>query len=154
MTKYSRFLPAAAICGLALAVSAVPAEAQRGRDGQLNILYWQAASTLNPYLSGGTKDIEAASIVLEPLAHFDESGILVPVLVEAIPTVENGGVAPDFSGITWKIRKDIVWSDGTPLTAHDAVFSGGYCMHPEGGCNAASNFRDVESMEALDDYTV
>ena len=154
MTKYSRFLPAAAICGLALAVSAVPAEAQRGRDGQLNILYWQAASTLNPYLSGGTKDIEAASIVLEPLAHFDESGILVPVLVEAIPTVENGGVAPDFSGITWKIRKDIVWSDGTPLTAHDAVFSGGYCMHPEGGCNATSNFRDVESMEALDDYTL
>ena len=37
------------------------AHAQRGGDGHLNILYWQAASTVNPYLSGGTKDIEAAS---------------------------------------------------------------------------------------------
>ena len=64
--------------------------AQRGRDGHLNILYWQAASTVNPYLSGGTKDIEAASLVIEPLAHYDENGNMVPMLVEEIPTVENG----------------------------------------------------------------
>ncbi|MEO0595460.1 MAG: peptide ABC transporter substrate-binding protein, partial [Chloroflexota bacterium] len=40
----------------------------------LNILYWQAVSTMNPFLSGGTKDIEAASLVLEPLARYDETG--------------------------------------------------------------------------------
>ena len=77
--------------------------AQRGRDGHLNILYWQASSTVNPYLSGGTKDIEAASLVIEPLAHYDENGNMVPVLVEEIPTVENGGVASDLRSITWKL---------------------------------------------------
>ena len=128
--------------------------AQRGRDGHLNILYWQAASTVNPYLSGGTKDIEAASLVIEPLAHYDENGNMVPVLVDEIPTVENGGVASDLRSITWKLTPGITWSDGTALTAHDVVFSGEYCLHEEGGCNSTSYFSDVTEIEALDDLTV
>ena len=51
------------------------AQAERGRDGHLDILYWQAALHASiPYLSGGIKDIEAASLVLEPLARYDENG--------------------------------------------------------------------------------
>ena len=141
----------------AVAVTAMvstAAYAQRGRDGHLNILYWQASSTVNPYLSGGTKDIEAASLVLEPLAHYDENGNMVPMLVEEIPTVENGGVASDLRSITWKLTKGIEWSDGTPLTAHDVVFTGQYCLHEEGGCNSTSYFADVTKIEALDDHTV
>ena len=130
------------------------AHAQRGGDGHLNILYWQAASTVNPYLSGGTKDIEAASLVIEPLAHYDENGNMVPVLVDEIPTVENGGVASDLRSITWKLTPGIKWSDGTPLTAHDVVFSGEYCLNEEGGCNSTSYFTDVSKIEALDDHTV
>ena len=144
----------AAACALATALAPATANAQRGSAGHLNILYWQAASTVNPYLSGGTKDIEAGSMVLDPLVHYDENGNMVPVLVEEIPTVENGGVASDLRSITYRIRKDIQWSDGTPLTAHDVVFSGEYCLHPDAGCNAASYFTDVTGFEALDDHTV
>ena len=142
---------------MAMAVTAMvssTAHAQRGRDGHLNILYWQAASSMNPYLSGGTKEIEASSLVIEPLAHYDENGGMVPVLVDEIPTIENGGVASDLGSITWKLRKDIVWSDGSPLTAHDVVFSGEYCLHPEGGCTSISYLSDVSGLEALDDHTV
>ena len=123
----------AAACALATALAPATANAQRGSAGHLNILYWQAASTVNPYLSGGTKDIEAGSMVLDPLVHYDENGNMVPVLVEEIPTVENGGVASDLRSITYRIRKDVQWSDGTPLTAHDVVFSGEYCLHPGRG---------------------
>ena len=141
----------------AVAVTAMvsaTADAQRGRDGHLNILYWQAASTVNPYLSGGTKDIEAASMVIEPLAHYDENGNMVPVLVDEVPTVENGGVASDLRSITWKLTEGITWSDGTPLTAHDVVFTGAYCLDEASGCNATSYFSDVTTIEALDDHTV
>ena len=137
-----------------MAVVSSNAHAQRGSDGHLNILYWQAASTVNPYLSGGTKDIEAASLVIEPLAHYDENGNMVPVLVDEIPTVENGGVASDLRSITWKLTPGITWSDGTPLTATDVVFTGEYCLHEEGGCNSSSYFADVTKIEALDDLTV
>ena len=86
----------------ALSMAATGALAERGSDGQLNLLYWQAASILNPYLSGGTKDLEASSMILDPLANYDEAGNMVPVLVTEIPTVENGGVSEDLRTITWK----------------------------------------------------
>lgn len=134
--------------------AATAAQAERGSAGQLNIVYWQAASILNPYLSGGTKDIDASSLILEPLANYRPDGSMDPTLAEEIPTVENGGVAADLRSITWKLKKGVTWSDGSPLTASDVVFSGNYCLNPEGGCNAASSFADVESIEALDDHTV
>ena len=84
--------------------------AQRGSDGELNILYWQAVSILNPYLSGGTKDLEAASLVVEPLARYDENGTMVAYLAAEIPTVENGGVSEDLTSITWTLIEGIVWS--------------------------------------------
>jgi peptide/nickel transport system substrate-binding protein len=134
--------------------AATAAQAERGSDGNVNIAYWQAVSILNPFLSGGTKDVEASSLVLDPLANYRPDGSMDPALAAEIPTIENGGVAADLRSITWKLKQGIVWSDGTPLKASDVVFSANYCMHPEGGCNAASNFADVESVEALDDYTV
>ncbi|MFQ5623722.1 MAG: peptide ABC transporter substrate-binding protein [Paracoccaceae bacterium] len=144
-----------ALLGAAAALVATGAfAAERGRDGQVNILYWQAASILNPYLSGGTKDIEAASMVLEPLAYYDQDGNMVPALAAEIPTVANGGVSQDLTSITWKLKPGVVWSDETALTSADVVFSGNYCMNPDGGCNATSNFADVKSIEAVDDLTV
>ncbi|PJF40676.1 MAG: peptide ABC transporter substrate-binding protein [Chloroflexi bacterium] len=120
----------------------------------LNILYWQAPSTLNVFLSGGTKEIHAASLVLEPLARYDQDGNLVPYLATEIPTLENGGISEDLTTITWNLRDDIVWSDGTPFTADDVVFSWEFCTNPELGCSQVQNFNDVENVEAVDDHTV
>ena len=129
-------------------------EGERGRDGQLGIIYWQAPSIMNAYLSGGTKDIEAASLVTEPLGRYDETGAPVPWLVDEIPTVENGGVADDLTSITWKLKDGLLWSDGTPLTSADVVFTADYCMNPEGGCAQLAKFEGVKSVEAVDDLTV
>ena len=149
-----KYLLGLAITVLATATLATAALAERGRDGHLKILYWQAVSTVNPYLSGGTKDIEAASLVLEPLARYDDTGTMIPALAADIPTVENGGVAADLMSITWPLRRDVVWSDGTPFTAADVVFSAAYCLNEEMGCNPLSSFTDVTGVEALDEHTV
>jgi len=140
-----------AIASLAFAPVAM---AERGSDGQLNIIYWQAPSIMNPYLSGGTKDIEAASMVIEPLARYNETGALVPFLAEDIPTVGNGGVSEDLTTITWKLKPGLLWSDGTAVTSADVVFTAQYCMDPEGGCAQAAKFDGVSTVEAIDDLTV
>ncbi len=67
-----------------------------------------------PYLSGGTKDIEAASLVIEPLARFDHTGTIVPFLAQDIPTVQNGGVSEDLTTITWKLKKACCGPTGRP----------------------------------------
>ncbi|RMH53671.1 MAG: peptide ABC transporter substrate-binding protein [Alphaproteobacteria bacterium] len=138
----------------ALALGAGAAEARRGQDGQLNILYWQAVSILNPFLSGGTKDVEGASLVLEPLARYDQDGNMVPWLAEDIPTVENGGVSADLKTITWKLKPGLKWSDGSDVTADDVVFTWAYCTAEGGGCQQATAFENVANVEALDALTV
>jgi len=142
------------LCVVVMVMSSFGGFAIAQSEDTVNILFWQAASSLNPYLSGGTKELEAAALVIEPLVRYDPDGVMVPWLVDEIPTVANGGVSEDLTTITWNLREDILWSDGTPFTAHDVVFTGEYCMHPEGGCSTLSQFDGVESIEALDDYTV
>ncbi|WP_270729158.1 peptide ABC transporter substrate-binding protein [Shimia sp. Alg240-R146] len=141
--------------GAAAAFAMAPAAmAERGSDGHVNIIYWQAPSILNPYLSSGTKDVESASLTVEPLARYDETGKMVPFLAADIPTVSNGGVSEDLTSITWTIADGMMWSDGTKVTSADVVFTGEYCMHPEGGCAQAAFFDGVENIEALDEMTV
>jgi len=140
-----------AIAGTALASAAF---AERGSDGQVKIIYWQAPSILNPYLSGGTKDVDASAVVIEPLARYDENGDMIAYLAEDIPTVGNGGVSEDLTTITWKLKSGLLWSDGTPVTSADVKFTAEYCMHPEGGCAQLSFFDGVDSVEAVDDLTI
>ena len=125
-----------------------------GQGGSATLLYWQAPTILNPYLSSGTKDAEAASLVIEPLAEYNENGEIVAVLAARIPTLENGGISADRTRINWNIREDVVWSDGTPLTANDVVFTWRYCTAPGGGCTTASSFENVASVDAVDERTV
>ena len=128
--------------------------AARGTDGNVSIIYWQAPSILNPYLSSGTKDIESASLVIEPLGRYTETGALVPFLAKEIPTVANGGVSPDLTSITWTLQEGLLWSDGTPVTSADVKFSADYCMHPEGGCSQLAKFDGIKSISIPDDLTV
>lgn len=144
-----------ALLGAAAAFAMAPAAfAERGSDGEAKILYYQAVSTLNAYLSAGTKDVEAGSLVLEPLAGFDQDGNLFPRLAESIPTVENGGVAADLTSITWKLKPGLVWSDGTPVTSADVKFTWEYCTAEGGGCAQGAKYEGVTSVDTPDDLTV
>ena len=144
-----------ALLGAAAALAFAPAAfAERGADGNVNVLYWQAPSILNPYLSSGTKDVETSSLILEGLAGFDEKGVVFPRLAESIPTVENGGITADLTQITWKLKPGLLWSDGTPVTSADAKFTYEYCTHPEGGCAQAARYEGITSIETPDELTV
>lgn len=140
-----------AVAATALAPAAM---AERGSDGELKIIYWQAPSIMNTYLSNGTKDMEAASLVLEPLARFDQDGALVPYLAESIPTVSNGGVSEDLKSITWTLKEGLLWSDGTPVTSEDVRFTWEYCTAEGMGCSQVAKYEGVTDVEIKDDRTV
>lgn len=144
-----------ALLGAAAAMAFAPAAyAERGADGNVKVLYSQAVSIMNAYLSGGTKDIEVGSLVLEPLAGYNEKGELIPRLVTEIPTLENGGVSEDLTSITWKLIPGLVWSDGTAVTADDAIFTWQYCTAPDGGCAQGAAYSGVKNVEAVDASTI
>ncbi|MFY8145700.1 MAG: peptide ABC transporter substrate-binding protein [Rhodobacter sp.] len=147
-------LKTALLGAAAMAMTAPAAWAERGTDGEVKLTFPQAVSIMTPYLSGGTKDIWASSMVLEPLAGIDAQGNLVTKLAAEIPTLANGGVSADLTSITWKLLPGLLWSDGTPVTAEDAVFTWQYCTDPAGGCAQATKFDGVASVEAVDAGTI
>jgi len=137
------------------AANSDPSSAASGEStSELKLLYWQAPTTLNPHLSPGSKDREAASPVLEPLAAYNEAEVLEPILAAEIPTVENGGISADRQTVTWQLKEGVLWSDGEPFTAEDVVFTYRFITTPEVGATSGEFYGDVKSVEAVDDLTV
>lgn len=84
---------------------------------------------------------------------FDENNEAMPVLLTEMPSLENGGVSEDGKTLTLKLRDDITWSDGEPITADDFIFTWEMFNNP---ANAAIAFPYdlIETMEAVDPTTV
>jgi peptide/nickel transport system substrate-binding protein len=124
-----------------------------GGGGALKLLFWQAATLLNPHFAVGAKDQEGARIFYEPLAAWDPDGNLVPVLAAEIPDIENGGVAADGMSVTWKIKKGVQWHDGEPFSADDVVFNWEYASDPATAATTIGDYRDAK-VEKIDPLTV
>jgi len=85
---------------------------------------------------------------------FDDQNNPHPVLVKEMPSVENGGISADGRVITLKLRDDIVWSDGTPITSEDFVFTYEMTMNPKNTVASTFPYDKLEKVEAPDPQTV
>ncbi len=99
------------------------------------------------------------SAILQQIWHcwaweFDDQNTPFPRLVTEMPSMENGGVTEDGLIITMHLRDDIVWSDGTPITADDFVFTYDMIMDEANIVASQYPYDYVESVEALDARTV
>lgn len=86
--------------------------------------------------------------------EFDENNKPFPRLVTEIPGLENGGLSDDGRVITMKLREDIKWSDGTPVTADDFVFTWEMAVSPNNTVTSAYPYDQIESVTAPDPQTV
>lgn len=86
--------------------------------------------------------------------EFDENNEPFPRLVTEIPCPENGGLSDDGRVITMKLREDIKWSDGTPVTADDFVFTWEMAVSPNNTVTSAYPYDQIESVTAPDPQTV
>jgi peptide/nickel transport system substrate-binding protein len=85
---------------------------------------------------------------------YDENLNIIPVLVTEMPTEENGGISADGRTLTFKLRDDIVWSDGTPITSEDFVFTFEMALDPANTVNSTYPYDQYESIDAPDPQTV
>lgn len=122
-------------------------------QGTATVLLPEDLATMNPYTTTAAITMQVVPAVIEPLVGVDPDGQYYPILASEIPTVENDGVSADGRTVTWRLREGVTWSDGTPFTADDVVFT--YEAATLGSDSVrAGAFAAVESVEALDDTTV
>jgi peptide/nickel transport system substrate-binding protein len=108
---------------------------------------------LNPLSSSdNNSQMILRDMVMTTLVKYDENIELVPYLAERWDTVR---VAPDTLELTWHLRRDIRWHDGTPTTANDVRFTFERVTDPE---TAYPNLQRLEhysrDVEVVDDYTL
>ena len=145
--------------GVAVAQSAAQAlppykPTRRGGGGVLRLLWWQAPTLLNPHFGVGQKDLDASSLFYEPLASWDPEANLIPILATEIPSLQNGGVAKDGLSVTWRLKRNVSWHDGKPLTADDVVFTWEYVSDPATAAVSSGVYKEVKRVEKVDSHTV
>ncbi|MEO8529677.1 MAG: extracellular solute-binding protein [Deltaproteobacteria bacterium] len=119
------------------------------KGGEISVWFPGTFDTFNPYTAKG-QPAYLANIAYESIltSTLDEVNSLYCYLCETLEYPE------DESWVIFHLRHDVTFSDGTPLTAQDVVYSH-YKLLDEGLPSYAETVKLlIPKAEALDDYTV
>ncbi len=103
--------------------------------------------TLDPALTYDANSWSVIHSLYDSLVEYDTNGTLRPLLAESWDV-------SDPLALTFRLRPDVTFHDGSPLTAADVVATVAHTQDPETASQAASNFAVVTATEAVDDLTV
>jgi peptide/nickel transport system substrate-binding protein len=104
-----------------------------------------APGSLLPQGSGTIYSGLIDQAIYAPLFYGDALGHIHPGLVEDIPTVANGGASADLKTWTFKLKRNLKWSDGQPLNADDLAYSFKTYNDPTFGAKFTTGFADILS---------
>ena len=119
------------------------------KGGEIAIWWPGTFDTFNPYTAKG-QPAYLANIAYESImvGTLDEVNSIYCYLCESLEYPE------DESWVIFHLRKDVTFSDGTPMTAHDVAYSH-HKLLDEGLPSFAEAVKIlIPKAEALDDYTV
>lgn len=102
---------------------------------------------VNPLLALTDADRDLTALTYAGLMGIDGDGNLVPVLAERYRVSEDG------QEYTFSLREDAKFSDGTPVTADDVVFTVEKAQDPALRSPELANWANIRA-EALDSRTV
>ena len=145
---------AGACGGGAPAPAATGAPASAKPTDRLVVGYDREPDTLNRFSTHILEDIETC--VVEGLVTTNEKMEVVPLLAASVPTVENGGVVLRKDGgmdVTWKLRPDVTWHDGTPHTSADVKFTVEAINSPAYNPESTDGFDRITSVDTPDPLT-
>ena len=113
----------------------------------LNLSMSSSPSRLNPILANDSASSEISDWLFNGLFKYDKNGN---------PTVE---LAKSYNFETptkliIKLREDVLWHDNVKLTSKDIIFTYEKIIDPKVFNSIKSNFQEVQSVKALDDYTI
>lgn len=119
------------------------------------VAYAADFQTVNEYIS--------SSVPIHTMLHY--YALFVPLAEEQADfsqgppsfeprLAESWQASDDGLALTFALRTDAEWSDGTPITAEDVRFSWQAAVHPEVGWVYAEIKKNIRDVEVVDPHTV
>lgn len=115
--------------------------------GTLNEGVVGSYTNANPIYSSSSVDSSVSKLVFAGLLTYDAQEKLVPDLAESISLDEGEKI------YTVKLKKDLRWHDGMPLTSKDVAFTYKTIQNPDTKSYLFSSWQGI-SVEAKDDQTI
>lgn len=122
-----------------------------GNNKPKELVVAQAANptTMDPHDTQDTLAYGIQKTMYEGLLGFDKDMKVVPVLAEGMPEL-----AADAKSVTFKLKKDIKFQDGTDFNAEAVKANIDRVRDPANKLKRASLFAVIDRVEVIDPYTV
>jgi peptide/nickel transport system substrate-binding protein len=145
---------------LALGLSLLPAHGAIAARDSLSIGITQFPATLNPNIDAMAAKSYVLGMALRPFTVYDAAWHLVCLLCTTLPSIANGLAVPvdlpdGKKGIdlTYTIRPDAKWGDGTPVTTNDVLFTYEVGRNPQSAVGNAELYRRITGIDVKGDKT-
>jgi len=122
----------------------------------ITIVVPEEPPSFNAMISDTGYDALVMNMVLLGMTGIDPQGNIYPVLAAELPTQDNGEVVvgdqAQTMDVTWKMRTDVSWADGTPVTSDDVLFTYEAASDPTNGF-AIPGLDLVTGIDKIDAYS-
>lgn len=116
--------------------------------GTATVVIATPIAQIDPFKRLGGQDTAALVQMFDSLLYRDPEGGYQPRLATEVTPLEGGKV------YEFKLREDVVFHNGDPMTAEDVKFSFDRILDPNLQVSWKASFATFESCEIVDDYTV
>jgi peptide/nickel transport system substrate-binding protein len=120
--------------------------------GILRIAVLSDPKSLNPALYPLFPTPLISMFVYSWSVRYDSGAHPIPDALRELPTVANGDVSRNGMTLLYRIRRNIRWQDGLPLTCGDLRFTWQAVMNPHNNVATTDGYRDVRSIDCSDPW--
>jgi peptide/nickel transport system substrate-binding protein len=154
-----RRLPLLALLAAGWLAAPAPAQAQASHD-TLTIGIAQFPSSLQPDIDAEVVRSYVLGFVIRQITAFDASWKNSCLLCAELPTLENGLAKiedrPDGKkgmAVTIRLKPDLAWGDGQPVTAADIAFTWKLGRDPNSGFSNPNPWSRASGVDVIDAHT-
>jgi ABC-type transport system substrate-binding protein len=124
------------------------------KGGTLVLAAFGTLETSNPWFLHYTNETALADALWGGPLVISPAGKYLPDELSEVPAQANGGVSKDGLTMTLRLRHDLRWSDGQPLTADDFVYWLEVLLDPASGAASTAGYDQIASAQPVDPYTL
>lgn len=104
-------------------------------------------SRINPILSTDSASSQLTKWIFNALVTYDKEGTIVSELAQSYSFKDD-------TTLVFKLKEDVLWSDGAPFSADDVLFTYETIISPKIFTPYASGFMHILHVKKLDAFTV
>jgi peptide/nickel transport system substrate-binding protein len=125
-----------------------PADPQARRGGTLTVAIANEPPNLDPFHQAGDARTAVTVLMYQGLMYEHPSGEARPLLAESMQ------ISPDGLTYTFRLRRNVTFHTGQPMTSADVKYSYDYIRDAANGSPGAADFGAIAEIATPDDHTV